>query len=208
MMKFVQAGKSKLLRFLSLAGVFFTMIMAASCAPNNVETLAALNPKLSLEEFFEGETVAYGIFEDRFGSLKRQFRVNITGTIDGNRLILDEKFLYQDGEKASRIWTITNLGAGDDGLTRYEGSAADIDGKASGTVAGNALNWSYDIDLVTDDGTLAVHFDDWIYQQDEHVAINRAYVSKFGIDIGSVTLVFLRGKAAASVGPLNLEEWS
>ena len=208
MMKFIQASKSKLSRVMLLGGMFLTVTMATSCAPNKVESLAALTPKLSLEEFFEGETVAYGIFEDRFGSLKRQFRVNITGTVDGNRLILDEKFLYQDGEKASRVWTITNLGLGDDGLTRYEGTAADIDGKASGTVAGNALNWSYDIDLVTDDGTLAVHFDDWIYQQDEYVAINRAYVSKFGIDIGSVTLVFLRGKAAATVGPLNLEEWS
>ena len=208
MMKFIQASKSKLSRVMLLGGMFLAVTMATSCAPNKVESLAALTPKLSLEEFFEGETVAYGIFEDRFGSLKRQFRVNITGTVDGNRLILDEKFLYQDGEKASRVWTITNLGLGDDGLTRYEGTAADIDGKASGTVAGNALNWSYDIDLVTDDGTLAVHFDDWIYQQDEYVAINRAYVSKFGIDIGSVTLVFLRGKAAATVGPLNLEEWS
>lgn len=183
-------------------------LAAAGCAPNNVATLAEKTPKLSLEEFFEGETVAYGIFEDRFGSLKRQFRVNITGTVEGATLTLDEDFLYDDGERASRLWSITNTGVGDDGLTRYSGTAADIDGTASGTVAGNALNWTYSIDLVTDDGTLNVTFDDWIYQQDEHVAINRAYVSKFGVEIGSVTLVFLRGKAAAAVGPLDLEEWS
>ena len=52
-----------------------------------------------------------------------------------------------------------------------------------------------------------VHFDDWIYRQDEDIAINRAYVSKFGVEIGSVTLVFLRGAAAAAVGPLDLESW-
>ena len=39
-------------------------------------------PKLDLFAFFEGETIAYGIFEDRFGNLKRQFRVNIKGKID------------------------------------------------------------------------------------------------------------------------------
>ena len=33
------------------------------------------------------------------------------------------------------------------------------------------------------------------------------YVSKFGINIGSVTLVFLRGKTAAQIGPLNLKSW-
>ena len=54
---------------------------------------------------------------------------------------------------------------------------------------------------------LKVKFNDWIYQQDENVAINRAYVSKFGIEIGSVTLVFLRGKAAKTIGPLNLSKW-
>ena len=55
---------------------------------------------------------------------------------------------------------------------------------------------------------MEVHFDDWIYQQSNDVAINRAYVSKFGIEIGSVTIVFLRGKAAAAVGMLNLEQWN
>ena len=54
---------------------------------------------------------------------------------------------------------------------------------------------------------LKVHFNDWIYQQDENVAINRAYVSKFGIDIGSVTLVFLRGQTAKTVSPLNMNSW-
>ncbi|MCE2518095.1 MAG: DUF3833 domain-containing protein [Alphaproteobacteria bacterium] len=190
----------------------FTVVLAAvalaGCAPNNVASLAGNTPALSLEEFFEGETVAYGIFEDRFGSLKRQFRVNISGTVEGDTLTLDEDFLYDDGEKATRVWTITNKGAGADGLMRYSGTAEDIDGEASGTVAGNALRWTYSIDLITDDGTINVTFDDWIYQQDEHVAINRAYVSKFGIEIGSVTLVFLRGKVAAAVGPLNLEQWS
>ena len=63
-------------------------------------------PKLDLFSFFEGKTVAYGIFEDRFGNLKRQFRVNITGKIENNTLTLDEDFLYDDGEQANRIWKI------------------------------------------------------------------------------------------------------
>ena len=52
-----------------------------------------------------------------------------------------------------------------------------------------------------------VHFDDWIYRQSEDIAINSAYVSKFGIEIGSVTIVFMRGQAAAAVGPLDVEQW-
>ena len=179
-----------------------------ACSSHSIDDLAGATPALNLEEFFEGETIAYGIFEDRFGTLRRKFKVNIKGTLEGNVLTLDEDFLYADGEQAKRVWTITNEGRDGEGRLIYSGVAADVDGAAEGRVVGNGLNWAYDIDLKTDDGTLSVHFDDWIYQMDEHVALNRAYVKKFGIVIGSVTLVFLRGEAADVIGPLDLEKWS
>ncbi len=188
------------------AGMVFGLILS-SCSTRNIDNLAGMTPDLKLEEFFAGETVAYGIFEDRFGNLKRRFKVNIIGSVSGNTLTLDEDFLYADGERATRIWTITNDGRDEDGRVIYNGTAADIDGMAAGRIVGNGLNWAYDIDLKTDDGDLRVHFDDWIYQMDDHVALNRAYVSKFGIEIGSVTLVFMRGDAAATLGPLDLTAW-
>jgi len=187
--------------------VVLMLLITAGCSDNSLSEMKDSKPMLTLEEFFAGQTVAYGIFEDRFGKLRRQFRVNITGKVDGDKLILDEDFLYDDGERANRIWTITNLGKDAEGRIQYRGEADDIVGVASGAVSGNALNWSYIIDLETSGSTLRVRFNDWIYQQDEHVAINRAYVKKFGIEIGSVTLVFLRGKAAQTVGPLDLSAW-
>ena len=162
-------------------------------------------PKLDLFSFFEGTTIAYGIFEDRFGNLKRQFRVNITGDIENNTLTLDEDFLYDDGEQANRIWKIKKIT--DKNQVLYQGQADDIEGKASGSISGNTLNWSYDIYLNIKGSNIKVHFNDWIYKQSEDLAINRAYVSKFGINIGSVTLVFLRGKTATQIGPLNLKSW-
>ncbi len=162
-------------------------------------------PKLDLFSFFEGKTIAYGIFEDRFGNLKRQFRVNITGKIENNTLTLDEDFLYDDGEQANRIWKIKKIT--DKNKVIYQGQADDIEGKASGSISGNTLNWSYDIYLNIKGSNIKVHFNDWIYKQSEDLAINRAYVSKFGINIGSVTLVFLRGKTATQIGPLNLKSW-
>jgi len=193
---------------LSAFSIVLSIFVLTSCSSRSIDDLAGATPALSLEDFFEGETIAYGIFEDRFGTLRRKFKVNITGTVEGNVLTLDEDFLYADGEKAKRVWVITNKGRDAEGRLIYEGEAADVDGKASGRVVGNGLNWRYDIDLKTDDGTLSVHFDDWIYQMDEHVALNRAYVKKFGLEIGSVTLIFLRGEAAKMIGPLDLVKWS
>jgi len=91
---------------------------------------------------------------------------------------------------------------------RYAGNAADVTGTARGGIAGNAMNWQYDVVLSMSGQELEVHFDDWIYRQHEDVAINRAYVSKFGIEIGAVTIVFLRGDAAKALQPLDLENWS
>ena len=180
----------------------------SACARNNITTLADRAPKLDLQTFFAGQTVALGIFEDRFGNLRRQFRVVLEGMVDGDVLTLDETFLYDDGEQDFRKWVIRRTGKGKDGEVLYEGSAEDIMGVASGAVSGNALNWEYDVVLSIDGRDVEVHFDDWIYQQHEDVAINRAYVSKFGIEIGSVTIVFLRGDAADAISPLDLKRWS
>ena len=180
----------------------------SACARSGINTLADRTPQLDLPAFFAGHTVALGIFEDRFGNLRRQFRVVLEGTVDGDVLTLDETFLYDDGEQDFRKWVIRRTGQGKDGEILYEGSAEDITGVAKGAVSGNALNWQYDVVLSMGGRDVEVHFDDWIYQQHEDVAINRAYVSKFGIEIGSVTIVFLRGDAAEAVSPLDLKRWS
>ena len=182
-------------------------INIAACARKDVSELVTRKPNFVLEEFFSGNSVAFGIFEDRFGNLRRQFKVNLSGKLDGNRLVLDEEFLYDDGERASRVWTIDRLGLNAAGLVSFQGKADDVKLAAQGTQAGNALNWQYDISLEMSGMNLNVHFDDCIYKQDEDVAINRAFVTKFGVEIGSVTIVFIRGKTASTLWPLSLDEW-
>jgi len=144
-------------------------------------------PKLVLETYFSGKTQAFGIFEDRFGNVRRQFTVDIDGIWDGRELVLDERFKYSDNETDRRVWKILKTGE-----NTYEGRADDIIGVAQGDVSGNALNWHYDMDLKVGDGTLRVHFNDWMFLQPSGVLINRARVSKLGIEIGSVTLAFTK----------------
>jgi hypothetical protein len=40
-----------------------------------------------------------------------------------------------------------------------------------------------------------VYFDDWMYLMDDDTLINRSSMSKFGIELGQVTLFFRRGAA-------------
>ena len=153
----------------------------------NIEKFKGSQPTLTLEDYFEGKTEAWGMFHDRFGNLKRTFKVDITGTKESNTLTLDEKFLYDDGEQDSRVWTIKILGN-----NQYSGTASDVVGEAKGISEGNALNWKYKLNLKVGDSTILVDFDDWMFLQDRNILMNRAEVKKWGLNIGVVSITFLK----------------
>jgi len=142
-------------------------------------------PVLLLEEYFTGDTVAYGVFENRSGEVENQFKVYIKGTFEDNILTLDEDFIYLDGSKDKRIWKIKKLSD-----NRYEGTADGVVGLATGQASGNAFNWTYVFDLPVGDTSYKIKFDDWMFLQEDGVLLNRAHMTKFGFNVGSVTLAF------------------
>lgn len=144
-----------------------------------------------LEEYFHGRTRAWGIFEDRAGRLRRQFVVDIEGRWDGGTLTLDERFRYADGAAERRMWTIRKRGE-----RAYEGRADDVVGVARGTVRGTTLNWRYRLDVAVGRRSWRLHFDDRMFLQPDGILINRATVSKFGITVGRVTIVFRKPAGA------------
>ncbi len=178
-------------RSFALAAVLLFGGLIAGCSMK-ASDFEGTEPRFRIEEYFLGETRAWGLFEDRFGNLRRQFVVDITGRMEGDTIILDERFQYADGETDQRIWRIRKF----DEHT-YEGRADDIVGVARGESHGNALNWSYDMDLDIGDSSLRVHFNDWMFLQPDGVVLNRAKVSKWGIAIGEVTLAFTKAEAKA-----------
>jgi hypothetical protein len=173
-----------------------------SCTSMKPSDFASSAPELVIEEYFAGETQAWGLFEDRFGRLRRQFTVDITGEWDGELLVLDERFRFSDGETDRRVWKITKTGP-----HSYEGRAGDVIGVAQGEAYGNALNWRYDMDLKVGDSTLRVHFNDWMFLQPSGVLLNRARVTKFGFDIGEVTLAFMKPDARSTAGGQAFNDW-
>lgn len=172
--------------------VFSLSLFLMGCSTMKPQDFATAEPKFNLFDYFNGETKAWGIFEDRFGTVRRQFQVDINGTIDGDTITLDERFDYSDGEKDQRIWRIKKLSD-----NTYEGRADDIIGTASGVSSGNALNWAYTMALKVGDSTYNVKFDDWMFLQEGDVLINRARVTKWGIDLGEVSLFFKKPEAAS-----------
>ncbi|MGF1687302.1 DUF3833 domain-containing protein [Photobacterium japonica] len=147
-------------------------------------------PKLDLFRYFDGQVSAWGMLQDRSGKQTRRFEVAIKGTVKGKQLTLEEDFVFDDGEKQRRVWIITETHEG-----HYIGEAGDVVGQASGRVVGNALNWRYVLRVPVGDTTYDINFNDWMYLQDDKRMFNVAKMTKFGFDVGQVTLFFERHEA-------------
>jgi hypothetical protein len=163
------------------------LLIATGCSTMTVTNVSQKKPDLILEQYFLDKTFASGIFEDRFGNVRRQFTVDIDGTWDGKTLTLTEDFIFGDGETETRVWSIEKIAP-----ASYVGTADDVIGSAKGIVSGNTLNWKYDMRLKVGGSRVKVHFDDWMFLQPNGVLINKATVSKLGLDIGRVTIAFTK----------------
>lgn len=167
-----------------------TLLLAftlAGCASQDIRQYANEKPALDLSTYFNGRLVAHGIFQNRSGQVVRRFVVEIDAQWEGNQGVLDEWFTYSDGTNERRVWRLTKHADG-----RYTGTADDVAGVAQGQTVGNAFFWTYVLKLPVGERIIPVRFDDWMYLVDERIMLNRATMSKFGIRLGEVTLVFTK----------------
>ena len=164
--------------------------LITSCSGNQSmkpEDFKDKKPRLIIEEYLSGNVKAWGILQNRSGKVTRQFKADLNGKWDGSQLILDEVFNWTDGEKQTRQWTITKIDE-----HNYEGTASDVVGKAKGYSYGPAFKFEYVLLVPVKGKELKITFDDWIFKQDDRVAINRATMTKFGFKVAELTVVFVK----------------
>ena len=169
-----------------LLAAAFTLGLNA-CASNGVEQYRNAQPVLDLRRYLNGRLDAWGMFQGRSGEVKKRFRVVIDAQWQGDTGVLDENFQWSDGTTSRRLWTLTRQPDG-----TFRGRADDVVGEAIGELAGNALRWRYVLALPVDGKIWHVDFDDWMYLIDDKVMINRAYMRKWGFNLGEVTLTFVK----------------
>jgi hypothetical protein len=174
-------------RRLVLAAGLAGAAVLAGCAGPEITDYAKETPLLDLRQYFNGTLDAYGVFLDRSGKVARRFTVVMNCSWNGADGVLDEDFVYSDGEKQKRVWRMKYLGEG-----RYSGTAGDVIGTALGQTSGNAFRWGYTLSLPVGDKVYEVQFDDWMYLMDDRVMLNKAVMSKFGIYLGEVQLTFVK----------------
>ncbi len=169
------------------AGAAALLGTVVGCSTQQIADYANEKPALDLSRYFNGTLDAYGVFTDRSGTVVKRFTVVMTCTWTGDEGILDEAFTYSDGTRQKRIWRLKKMADG-----KYTGQADDVVGIALGESRGNAFHWTYTLSLPVDGKVYDVQFDDWMYLVDERVMLNKATMSKFGVQLGEVTLSFTK----------------
>ena len=178
------------IKFIKSILLIISLILITNCSNKNSmkpEDFKNKKPRLVIEEYLSGNVKAWGVLQNRSGKVTRQFKADLNGKWDGSKLILDEIFNWTDGEKQTRQWTIQKIDE-----HHYEGTASDVVGVAKGFSYGPAFKFEYVLLVPVKGKEMKITFDDWIFKQDDRVAINRATMTKFGFKVAELTVVFVK----------------
>ena len=150
-------------------------------------------PRFEITSFLEGRTTAFGVFEDRFGTLRRRFWVEMVGRWQDGVFHLDETFTYDTGDTELRTWRVVPQQDG-----RFTATCLDCVGEAHGECSADSIRMRYRFRLKFSNREMVVSFHDRIYRMGDDVAVNRATMSKWGVRLGELSLIFRREPAAAT----------
>ena len=158
-----------------------------ACSSISVQDYAQQQPELVMEEFFNGQLVAHGVVKNWRGLVIRTFNADINAYWQDGVGVLEEDFVFDDGEEQRRVWTLRPTADGG-----YLGTAGDVVGEAEVQVAGNSVFLDYILMIPWRDGSLNIRIDDRMYLVQPNVIINESAMSKFGLPVGQIQLVIRR----------------
>ena len=170
-----------------LFGIIFFILLTGCANTMKPTDFKDQKPRLIIEKYLSGNVKAWGVLQNRSGKVTRQFKADLNGDWDGSKLVLNEVFNWNDGEKQTRQWVINKIDE-----HNYEGTASDVVGTAKGYSYGPAFKFEYVLLVPVKGKNIKITFDDWIFMQDDRVAINRATMTKFGIKVAELTVMFVK----------------
>lgn len=163
--------------------IMLVLSLCLTSCSTNINFYQEKRPAFSMDEFFQGDLCAKGLVRNRDKSVNRKFIASIQATTDLNQVILDENFIFDDGEKQSRYWVFNRSGS------QWLGSAGDVVGQAVGEVAGDTLHLRYQLKINVDQENIVFDIDDWLHLVDPNTLMGSATISKWGINVGQIDIV-------------------
>ncbi len=177
-----------------LGRVFYAIVLSvqllitAGCSSVSVTDYRERQPSFEPSEFFVGALSAHGVIKNFSGDVTRSFNADIVGCWNDGVGALDEKFLFDNGERQTRFWTLQPT----DGAGRYRATAGDVVGIGDAQWSGNALFLNYVLRIALEEGDIDVAIDDRMYRVGDDVVINESVMRKFGVKVGTILLTIIR----------------
>ncbi|MEH6585780.1 MAG: DUF3833 domain-containing protein [Halioglobus sp.] len=173
--------------------IFIAAISLGACSQVQVTDYQAMTPAFNVEQFFDGPLTAHGVVKNRGGKVIRTFDANIAASWQDGVGILDEDFVFDDGEKQKRIWTLTRQPDGS-----YLATADDVSGDGVLKQSGNSVFLDYVLQVPYRGDILEVRVDDRMYLLTPDLLINESKLNKFGFRVGELLLVIARQPSPAA----------
>jgi hypothetical protein len=153
-----------------------------SCT-TNLSVYEGNTPVFSMTKFFDGKLCAKGLVRNRDSTVNRKFVADINAKSSTNEVILDEMFVFDDGEQQQRLWVFSKQG------NDWSGTAGDVVGHAVGKVVGDTLNLIYQLKISLDNDEIIVDMDDWLHLVDENTLMGTTQITKWGFNVGQIDIV-------------------
>ena len=163
-------------------------MILSGCAGSSAEMYSKNTPTLTIQKYFNGPATAEGMLQNWRGKQTRRFNVVMNGTWTNDKEgILHEEFVFDDGEKQTRDWHLTMIDA-----HHFTGTAHDVVGVAKGEQYGNTIHMNYVLSVPVNGKPMNIAIDDWLYAINDKTVINKSTLSKFGLNVGYLTIAFTK----------------
>ena len=153
-----------------------------------IEDFTNKKPNFIPQEYFDGKLRAYGMVKDRSGNIIKTFKGDLVGSWDENGVgTLDEKFVYDNGETQTRVWTLRPTTD-----KTFIGTAGDIVGEAYMIANGNTVMIDYTMTVPYNNTTIDIDVKDWLHLQEDGVILNHSKMKKFGFTVGELVITIIK----------------
>lgn len=153
-----------------------------------IEDFTNKGPEFIPQDYFNGKLRAYGLVKDRSGKIIRTFKGELIGSWDKEGIgTLDEKFVYDDGEKLTRVWKLKPTGE-----KTFDATAGDIIGTAKMVAKGNTVMIDYVMEVPYNDSTINISVKDWLHLQEDGIILNHSKMKKFGFTVGELVITIIK----------------
>lgn len=162
------------------------LLALTGCAPAlPIDRFAGTAPAFDPLTFFTGHATSWGVIENRSGAPSDIVTTDCVGEADGPDGLRMVQHVTNAEGTTRREWHMRRLGGG-----RFEATANDMVGTATGEARGRVFHWTWTLATRPGASWRDVAFEQWMYLMDDGAMVNRTQVTKFGILLAQVTEQF------------------